>query len=416
MRKYLLLLLSTICYHISFAQHHTINNDRIASLQVVANTDWMGLPAIKLGSSDRINLSFDDLTHEYTRYTYNITHCEADWSESEELFTNDYLGGFQNGLTIDDYEESINTNTLYLHYNLQIPNEGCSIKMSGNYKIDVIDEENDEIVFTARFMVYEPLVSISSEILSNTDIDIRHEHQQLNLCLRYPSSLSVTDARRQFRVCVMQNQRSDNLVWCPPAPIVRPGILEWTHTKELIFTAGNEYHKFEILDPHRNSMGVDKIVWDENWYNVHLFHDYPRRAYVYDEDANGSFYIRNSDNVENNITSDYVMMHFYLDTPQLDGDVYVDGKWVVNKFSESYKMEYDYQLKCYHLALPLKFGYYNYQYLYFPYDNMPSKNISHTRLTEGDFFQTENNYSCLVYYKADSDRTWRLVGISDTKK
>jgi hypothetical protein len=152
-------------------------------------------------------------------------------------------------------------------------------------------------------------------------------------------------------------------------------------------------------------MGVDRIDWDGEWYNVHLFHDYPRRAYVYDEDADGAFYLRNSDNRENDITSEYVKVNFYLDTPRLEGDVYVDGKWTYNGLSEKYLMEYDESGKYYHAEIPLKYGYYSYQYL-----NIAPNTHSATHLTEGDYFQTENRYLTLVYYRGNGDRFWRLLG------
>lgn len=406
----------------AYAQNSLIKSDRIASLQVMKNNDWQDIPVIKLGGHDVINISFDDLTHDYTRYTYNLTHCEADWSPSDGLFQSDYIRGYVNDNTIDDYEESINTNMLYLHYQLRIPNQNCQITMSGNYRLDVIDDDTRDTVLTACFMVYEPIAAVNSIVDTNTDIDIRREHQQLSIEVKYPSTLAVTDPRRQVKVAVVKNAAFDDITWCPQAPIIRPNTLEWTHTKELIFPAGNEYHKFEILDPHRNSLGVDKVVWDGEWYNVHVFHDYPRRAYVYDEDANGSYIIRNTDNYENNTTSEYVMAHFYLDTPVLDGDVYINGRWT-NNIPENYKMEYDYDQKCYHIALPLKLGYYNYQYLLKSDDNSYGSSSSssnkavkpsYTKLTEGDFYQTENKYNVLVYFRADHERTWRLVGVGES--
>ena len=97
------------------AQRNEIYDDGIASLQVVAGQDWMSLPIIKLGGqgpNDIINISFDDLTHTYRRYTYKVEHCEADWTVSEQLFSSDFIEGFQEGNTIDNSEESINTNIL----------------------------------------------------------------------------------------------------------------------------------------------------------------------------------------------------------------------------------------------------------------------------------------------------------------
>ena len=393
----------------AYAQQHEIRSENIASLQVVSGKDWLGDAVIRLGSSDRLTISFDDLTHQYHRYVYSLTHCEPDWTPTEGLFTSDYISGFQDGITIDNYQESINTNQLYNHYTLRIPNSSCAPKISGNYQLDIIDDDTKDVVATARFMVTENIANISTTILTDTDIDVRKSHQQLNLRLDYPQKLRATNPREQFRVLVMQNHRSDNQVWCPPAPVMRPGTLEWTHTKDLIFPAGNEFHKFEMLDVHRNSMGVESLQWDGEWYHAHLFHDYPRRAYVYDEDADGAFYIRNSDNIENDITSEYVKVNFYLDTPRLDGEVYVDGKWTYNGLSEKYLMEYDDENKWYHVEIPLKYGYYSYQYL----NILPaySQRLTPTGETEGDFFQTENCYLVMAYYKGNGDRFWRLVGV-----
>lgn len=415
MKRLHLLLLTLLSFLTASAQLQEMKSDRIASLQVVAGQDWLGEPIIYLGGDKRIHISFDDLSHDGHRYSYSITHCEPDWTDSEGLFTSDYLTGFQNGQTIEDCEESVNTNQLYTHYSITLPNASCRILMSGNYRVDITDEDEDEVVASARFMVCEDKVRIAKEVLVDTDIDVRRNHQQVNVSVQYPSSLNCTSPRDEFRVMVMQNHRTDNMVCCPSAPQLAPNTMIWTHTKSLIFPAGNEYHKFEILDVHRNSLGVESLQWDGEWYNVHIYHDYPRKAYVYDEDANGSFYLRNSDNVENDITSEYVIVHFYFDSPELPGDLYVSGRWTTAEDRSKYLMRYDQENCCYHAAIPLKYGYYSYQYVLESATlesqaQQRKQPYSKTSLTEGDFFQTENQYCVLVYYKNPMDRTWRLVG------
>lgn len=389
------------------AQRHAVYADNIATLQVVADNDWLNIPAIELGSRSHISISFDELSHTYHRYSYTVTHCEADWSESTELFTSDYIEGFQSGATIDDFEESINTNQLYTHYTLNLPNDRCSFRMSGNYRCDVIDEETLDTVLTARFYVVEPLVRTSALKLVDTDIDIRKSHQQLDVRIDYPQSLTTTDPRKQFTVKVMQNERVDNMRTLSPAPQLMHNAMQWTHSRELIFDAGNEYHKYEFLDVHRNSLGVEHIRWDGEAYHIDIFHDTPRRNYVYDEDANGSFLVRNSDNIEVNTATEYAVTHFYLDTPPLQGDVYIEGKWTLNDISEKYLMTYNEQQHCYEIALPLKMGYYSYQYLFVPYGSTKATVCP----TEGSFFETENSYTVLTYYRGNIDRATRLVGI-----
>jgi len=170
--------------------------------------------------------------------------------------------------------------------------------------------------------------------------------------------------------------------------------------------AGNEYRKFEILDVTHPTMGIDVINWDGENYHAFPFECEPRRNYVYDEDANGAFYIRNSENIENDRLSEYVYVHYVLhcDTPPR-GDVYLNGRWTNDRFLPEYKMEYNAENRCYEATVLQKQGYYNYQFLL-----MRPDGTLVTMPTEGDFYQTENRYTALVYYRGQGERTDRLVG------
>lgn len=391
------------------AQRNEIYDENIASLQVVAGQDWLSMPVIRLNgyrTNDKINIAFDDLTHSYHRYVYEIQHCEADWSPSEQLFASDYLEGFYNGNTIDDLEESINTNVLYTHYNFQIPNDKCRLKMSGNYKVTVYDEnDGNRPVLTACFMVVEPLASIQLGVTTNTDIDVNKAHQQVSMQVSY-GSVSVTDPASQIKTVVLQNGRWDNAKINAKPQYIMPEGLKWEHNRDLIFQAGNEYRKFEILDVTHPTMGIDHIEWDGTSYHVYPFVCEPRPNYVYDEDSNGAFYIRNSDNIENDISSEYVFVHYTLKSPgMVNGDVYINGVWTNGRFTPQYKMEYDEIEKCYKAVVLQKQGYYSYQFVM-----LDASGATKTMPTEGSFYQTENKYQALVYYRALGDRSDRLIG------
>ena len=414
MKKTLLILLSLILVKNVSAQRNEIYDRGIASLQVVAGQQWLSLPIIKLGShgpNERINISFDDLTHTYHRYVYRIEHCEADWTVSDQLFSSDYIEGFQDGNTIDDIVESINTNTLYTHYSLQIPNEQCSLKMSGNYKLTVYDEnDGDRPMFTACFMVIEPAMGVALDVTTNTDIDINKAHQQVSMQVNY-GGINVTDPMSQIKTVIMQNRRWDNAKVNPRPQYIMPDGLKWEHNRDLIFQAGNEYHKYEILDVDHPSMGIDRIVWDGNDYQVYPYVCTPRPNYLYDEDANGAFYIRNSDNIENDISSEYVYVHYTLKTPQrFAGDIYVNGAWTNDQFTPEYLMTYDEINKCYTATIRQKQGYYSYQYVL-----VDVNGVSQAVPSEGSFYQTENKYQALVYYRGRGDRTDRLVGYQEVQ-
>ena len=406
MRRIFLTILTIFCTLAMTAQRHEIMSDHIATLQVVADNDWLTMPVIRLNSGQRIHIEFDDLTHQYNRYAYKVIHCEADWTESEELFESDYIEGFADGNTIDEMEESLNTNQLYTHYSLTLPNEHCRLKMSGNYKVEVYDDNDDsEPMLTACFMVVEPVMTVRMEVTPNTDIDVNKSHQQVSMEVGY-NGLQVLQPERQIHTVVLQNGRWDNARLNAKPQYTMADGLRWDHNRDLIFDAGNEYRKFEVLDTDHPTLGIDRIRWDGKLFHAFVFADEPRPNYLYDEDANGAFYIRNSDNIENNRISDYVQVHFQLMCPQpVSGDVYVNGVWTNDRFLEQYRMEYDYGSSSYQLTLPLKMGYYSYQYVMLDADG-----FAQVMPTEGSFFQTENEYYALVYYRQQGGRTDRLVG------
>lgn len=393
-----------------YGQRHEIYSDRIASLQVVAGEDWLSPPVITLNGHQTIHIGFDDMTHEYHRYTYKVEHCDADWSVSSELFDTEYLEGFFEGNIIEDTEESLNTNLLYTHYRFQIPNSHCRLKMSGNYRVTVIDDNDDEAMFSACFMVVEPLMGINMEVTTITDFDVNDRHQQVNMDITYERNLKVNDPFRQVKTVVMQNGRWDNARINVPAQYTMDLGLHWSHCRDLVFDAGNEYHKFEILDNDHPTLGIDKIRWDGEIYHAYPFEDVPRINYLYDEDANGAFYIRNSDNYENDRLSDYDWVHFRKPSERYQGELYLNGVWTNDRFLEEYRMEYNEATKSYEKAVLLKQGYYSYQYLLLDEDG-----ITHVVENEGNFYQTENTYQVLVYYREPGGRADRLVGYQNVR-
>lgn len=391
------------------AQRSEILSPRIASLQVVAGDNWQSMPVVELNGQS-ILIAFDDLTHEYHRYTYKIEHCDADWKVSSDLFAGDYISGFNGELTIDDYDESLNTNQLYTHYRLRLPNSNCRISMSGNYQLTVFDEDNDsQPVLTARFMVVEPKVNIALGYTSNTDIDVNKSHQQVKCSLQY-GDLRVTDPMRQLKTVVLQNGRWDNAVWNVKPDYVSAEGLQWAHQSALVFPAGNVYRKFEMLDMNHTTMGLEELKWDGDYFHAFVFPDEPRMSFVHDEAPQGSFFIRNSDNEEIDNTSDYAWVHFTLEAPRQQGEVYLNGDWTHDQFLPSYRMEYDEETGSYQGRVLLKQGYYSYQYLVLR-DDGSTMPVS----TEGSFFQTVNKYQVLVYYRGLGDRTDRLVGFNEIK-
>lgn len=388
------------------AQRHEVLATNIRSLQVVANEDWQSMPIMEL-EDGVLDIDFDDMTHEYHRYTYSLEHCEANWQTTTTLFESDYVEGFAKGNTIEDVEQSLLTNTLYTHYHLSIPNKKCRPKISGNYRLTVYDADENPVIKVC-FMVKEPFersMGVGLNVTTNTDVDINGQFQQVEMDLKY-GGYSVTNPEKQLKTIVLQNRRWDNARSNAKPQYVMSDGLRWIHCPNYIFVAGNEYRKFEILSTNVATMGIDHIGWDGKDFHAYPYIASPRLNYLYDQDANGAFLIRNSDNRNIHTESDYMQVHFVLECPQrVAGDVYVNGDWTNDRFLPQYRLEYNEETHCYETVIPMKLGYYSYQYLMVDTDGKPKM-----LPIEGSFYQTENSYQALVYYREQGGRTDRLVG------
>ena len=396
----LLLLLPTL-----LVARSVIMDSQLKSLEVTVNHDWLAPAVMRLNSSDVLNIGFDELSHDYHRYIYKVEHCEADWSPSNSLFESDWLEGFNNN-PIEDYALSVNTTVAYTHYSFQIPNDQIRLKMSGNYRIHIYEEEQDRReVISIDFKVTEESMPLLLTASTNTDIDANMSHQQVSMTLGY-GSYRVINPAEQIIVVVTQNEREDTQKTGIRPTTVKPNGVEWQHCRDLIFDADNEYRKYEVLDVSHATMGIDYILWNGENYEAYPFVSEPRPNYLYDEDADGSFYIRNSDNWECATTCDYVWVVYRLKCPELPyGQMIVDGRWATDDNRYNYVMEYDSQAGMYIGRILQKQGYYSYQYRWLQKDGSTVR----TAPSEGSFYQTENRYQAYVYFRETGGSTWRLV-------
>jgi hypothetical protein len=77
--------------------------------------------------------------------------------------------------------------------------------------------------------------------------------------------------------------------------------------------------------------------------------------------------------------------------------------WLLDSSSE---MEYDPVINAYRTTLMLKQGYYNYQYVMVERGETQGEVFQ----LENSYYETENDYLILVYYRKQGERTHRLIG------
>ncbi len=399
----LLLFCSSLACSAQFAASLT---ETVRSPQMVLNNEWGAPVVMRLGSDDKVLFSFDEMSHTYHRYLYRITHRNADWTPSD-LLEIDYLEGF-NGLPVEQWENSVNTTCLYTHYELEIPNSNVALKLSGNYRLEIIDDEasGDEPVAFFDFSVVEPVVSVRASVSGDTDRSLNDGEQQLSFVADY-SRCQVSDPARDLRPVVYQNRRRDNAVLGLKPAYMRVNEVEYIHNDRLIFDAGNEYRRFELTDPNSPGMNVEEVLYHESEYHALLYVDRERRSHSNYRDENGRYYVNTLEGYGSPIEADYVNVHFVLSAPyRADGDYYLLGDFTGVPFSQAFRLDYDAEEGYYFSSQLLKLGLYNYMYAWLPdgaagYSTMPA---------EGNFYDTDNEYLIYIYHRAFGERYDRLVG------
>ncbi|MBR4594285.1 MAG: DUF5103 domain-containing protein [Bacteroidaceae bacterium] len=386
---------------ISYAQWFGSMTDRINTLRMIVDGDWERPAIVDMESNEKIEFSFDDMSHEYHRFTYHIQHCDAQWQPSD-ILESDYLDGF-NDETIDDWENSLNTTFDYTHYRLTLPNSQIRLKISGNYRLS-IREDGQEVAYF-RFCLSEGRSLISAKVNGNTDIDSYDSHQQLDLAINY-GSLTVRDPSKELYTVIMQNLRTDNMVTNPTPTYDAGNRLTYEHSSQLIFQAGNEFRRFEAVNMYDFNLNVDRISFHDPFYHATLMQDTRRHAYKFDYDHNGRYLIRYNQASDSDTEADYLFVHFNLASDRLTGGkLYIYGHFTGGNLTSRYQMEYNDIENCYQASILLKQGAYDYQYLWVP----DGASAAQTKPAEGDWYESKNDYLILLYYRQRGSRYDRLI-------
>lgn len=365
-------------------------------------------PTIELKSDETITVEFDDLSEEGTSYEYTIIHCTYNWKLSDIIFM-DYCDGFEFN-RVENYSNSIGTVSSYMHYSLSLPNNNIKFKVSGNYILQIVDSYNhSKVLLQQRFMVVEPIISMSAKMRQPLVQELIFTSQQLELDVN-TAPLGNIDPYSDIVTVVSQNNQADNqLVGIKPNYINQHQI-RYTAPEALVFDGCNEYRNINLKSFFYQIPQIRKIESYGGEYHVNLTPDINNRKkdYVENPDLNGKFIIKRDDSNDSNTEAEYAWVYFALSTYELNNtDIYLYGELTGWTLKPEFQLKYNSDNSAYEIRTQLKQGYYNYRYVTV---DRSTNTISHSQL-EGNHYSTENNYQITVYYKMPGIRYWRLVGI-----
>lgn len=376
----------------------------IRTIQFRGNSAQSELPIVNLG--ERIQLSFDDINGDESDYYYKITHHNFDWTPSD-LSKGEYLDGFDD-VRIETYQNSFNTLQIYSHYTVSIPNrETRGLQKSGNYLISIYNDDN-ELVFSRKFMVVEQLAGVGVEIKRSRDIKHIHTKQVVQFTVN-SQSLLLINPKQTVKTLVLQNSNLKNAITDLVPQYTIGSELIYRYDQEAAFWGGNEFLAFDNKDERSATNGVRRIEVSDVYENI-LYSDISRadRPYTYNPDINGNFVVRKLGVQNQDIEAEYVRMHFNL---MYYGDIgnkelHVHGNFNNWTIDETTYMKYDEKTDSYRNERLFKQGFYNYKYVLVDRDGSVDEGA-----VSGNFWQTENEYTVLVYFRDLGARFDRIIGM-----
>ncbi len=391
-----------------------IYNPDIRTPKLFQQNNQQSLPLISLNSSDQLELHFDDLCGYAKNYYYTFVLCNADWTPANDVNVFDYIKGFTLN-RLSQYRMSTIAGTKYVHYQALLPERNCIPAKSGNYLLKVfLDSDTSKLAFTKRMLVVDSKAAVGGVVQQPYDNEILRTHQKVQVVVN-TQQLNVLSPQ-QTKLVIMQNNRWEDAVKNIQPTFIRGTSMEYNAEQDCIFQAGKEYRWADLMSFRFLTDRMDRVDKMTQPNDVYVKTDVERNnlRYIFFRDRNGWDEIATSESVNPWWQSDYANVHFTFapanNQPFAGKSVYLLGEVTGNQIGDTSRMEYDAARGVYTKTLLLKQGYYSYTYA--TKDNKNPNAKTDVSLTDGNYWETENEYTILFYYRSFSSRHDELVGIT----
>jgi hypothetical protein len=385
----------------------------IYSTKLFIKGNQLAYPILTLNGNEQLELFFDDLDGDVKTYYYTYQLCNADWTPVQ-ISTFDYIRGFaQNQIT--EYHFSSLALIRYTHYHIVLPENNSRLTLSGNYLLKVyLNNDTSKLAFTKRILVVQNAVSISAQVITPMNPQISNTHQKLQFTVN-SKALPISNPFQQIHVVVLQNYRWDNAVTLNKPSFYSGTTYEYNSDETPVFPGGNQWRWIDLQSFRFQSDRIAKVDYLKNGDVIYAKPDRDRsgQPYYFYQDNNGKYFIQTTDLIDPNWQADYGRVRFVFVPPDnlpLEGkELYLLGEFTGYQLNGASHMVFNQSSGAYEGSALLKMGLYNYAYVTVnsgEYHGIPSFEI-----TEGNHFETENNYDILVYYRALGGRADQLVAI-----
>src|SRR6218665_2271385 len=409
------LILSVVVANAQMPDH--VYKASINGAKLYRYNDQLGYPVLTLNGADQLELQFDDLDGDLKMFYYTFQLCNADWTPAQ-LQPFDYIRGFQS-TRITTYRNSSIALTRYTHYQAAIPDRSSVPTRSGNYLLKVFrNNDTADLFFTKWFVVVDNKVAIAAQMKQPFNSANFLTDQRVMVSVNTANANLNATSPQDLKIVVLQNN-----IWSTAALVNKPTVYRGNYFEYnddyMSFPAGREWRWIDLTSLRLMTDRMQRLNDDSirNRTDVYVKPDIERRqqVYIYYKDINGQFTFDNRDGYNPFWQGDYAYVHFTFvppgNKPYAGKDIYIFGELTNWLPDDKSKMEFNETYGIYEKTLFLKQAYYNYSYITLDAGKRNTNRFSLDN-TEGNFTNTENNYTVLVYLGCFGGGADELVGMA----
>jgi hypothetical protein len=270
-------------------------------------------------------------------------------------------------------------------------------------------DESKEVVFSRKFIIYEDLVTVPIQIKRARTANYLESKHNVEFSIK-SQAINFQNPLKNVKIVLLQNGQLNAAIKNIVPQYTIGNDLIYKYDAETQFWGGNEYLFLEnkIIQAANNS--IARIDTNGGLYNCYLYTNEARgnKPYTFWPDKNGNFMVNNVNAANSEIEADYAWVYFSLSAPAFfaNKNIYITGMFNNFALNDEYKMEYNEKKKIYEKAVMIKQGFTN-----FSYTIADSRgNIDEENALDGNYFETENDYMVLVYYRENNQRYDRVIG------
>ncbi|TYP94932.1 protein of unknown function (DUF5103) [Fodinibius salinus] len=362
-------------------------------------------PIISLKTSQKLVLSFDYLSTQSRQFRIEISHRTQNWKQSS-ITASTYLDSFSYAF-IQNAKASFTNNPSYRHVEYSFPNDQLRPAVSGNYLIEVYDDNDGTLLFKLPFFVTENEGQISTQIdrlfakrNDGRPLDQPSSKYQYPKFVEYPQfDLSMSFAQNQFWGRMRKADFLDTITQNK-----LNGRLQINNS----FVGNYEFKTLNLQNFEADGQQIVEYFPGLTPPKVVLRRDIQRFGVT-----PSPFPLSNLGMPSKGRSGNYARVQFSLTTDSSvspNTNIFVIGdfnNWIVNDF---HQMEYDSERKLWKGNAIIKEGQYAYKYV-----TVSNNNINDLALDQL-FVSSAQEYFTFIYYK-DPDKNFdRLLKVDRTMK